>query len=103
MVGPQQHLGEGQLHVIGDPFDLGKPLGTRLVYERREGVLVQPTSGLRQRDDGRKAALHDRRAEIAEDAWLSEARLASLRQLHSEKPFMDDVAEAVDDTCAVEV
>ena len=53
--------------MFGDPVDFGQTLCPHFLYERRQRLLIQPSSGLRQGDDGRQATWWDGKAEIAED------------------------------------
>ena len=89
--------------MVGDTVDLGQPLRPHLVDERGERVLVQPRSSFRQRGRRGQSVQRIGGSHVTEDVRFPEAGQEAVRQLQGEQPFMDDVAESVDDPRLVEV
>lgn len=89
--------------MIGDALDLRLAFRPDPLQERRQRIFVEPGRGLGARRHGGQFVRRDGGAQIAENVRFAKARLAVFRHLHDEKPFVDDVTEAVHGLRPVEV
>jgi hypothetical protein len=103
VVDPLEHLGQGQLDVLGYAVDLRQALRADLVDERRKRVFVEPGGRFREGRDGWQVLRRQRGAQVAEHVRPAEGRRTVTRQLHGEQAFVDHLSKTVDDASAVEV
>jgi hypothetical protein len=89
--------------VLGYTPHLGEAFCTDLLKKGHEGVLPEPICGFGKFRHREQVLWNAGWKKIAQDSWLSEARLAMGSDFDGEEPLMRDLTQAIHDTSAVEV
>src|SRR2546430_13461019 len=89
--------------MVDDAIHFRQTLSSHLIQERAERMLGEPLGGLRARHHRWHMLWHQRQREVPKHTRFLQSCLAVGCNLKRKEPFMDHLAEAVYDTCAVEV